>query len=307
MLEIHFIIKKHIEIKRFDKFRVLILVTLKLDIMKSNLIKFCAIVFFSMLLVNCDREESENQILQSFNVEETELNAKVDNTTEVISDIFLQTYEYEESAVKSKMHPFLPECAIVTIEITDTSKELIIDFGTEGCEVRNGYILKGKVNMSYTRNSETMTKVIDYTLEDFFVNDIQFSGSRSVTRQKANDNGNPQYSMSMDLLITFADGTEASRTGVKTREWIEGSFNGNWGDNVFLINGEWTTNFKNGNVHSTTIKTPLRREASCRFLVSGVVELVRTNYSGSLNYGDGLCDNLAMFTSSDGEEREIRL
>ncbi|TSE07493.1 hypothetical protein [Aquimarina algiphila] len=275
--------------------------------MKSNLIRFSVIVFFSMLLVNCDKDESENQTLQSFNVEETELNAKVDNTTEVISDIFLQTYEHEESIVKSPIHPFLPECAMVTIEITDTSKEVIVDFGTEGCEVRSGYILKGKVNMSYTRNVDAMTLVINYTLEDFFVNDIQFSGSRTVTRQKANDNGNPQYIMNMDLVVTFADGTEASRTGTKTREWIEGSFNGNWGDNVFLITGEWATNFKNGNMHSTTIKTPLRREAGCRFLVSGVVDLVRTNYSGSLNYGDGLCDNLAMFTSSDGEEYEIEL
>ncbi|WP_282090167.1 hypothetical protein [Aquimarina algiphila] len=275
--------------------------------MKSNLIRFSVIVFFSMLLVNCDKDESENQTLQSFNVEETELNAKVDNTTEVISDIFLQTYEHEESIVKSPIHPFLPECAMVIIEITDTSKEVIVDFGTEGCEVRSGYILKGKVNMSYTRNVDAMTLVINYTLEDFFVNDIQFSGSRTVTRQKANDNGNPQYIMNMDLVVTFADGTEASRTGTKTREWIEGSFNGNWGDNVFLITGEWATNFKNGNMNSTTIKTPLRREAGCRFLVSGVVELVRTNYSGSLNYGDGLCDNLAMFTSSDGEEYEIRL
>ncbi|WP_271767614.1 hypothetical protein [Aquimarina algiphila] len=275
--------------------------------MKSNLIRFSVIVFFSMLLVNCDKDESENQTLQSFNVEETELNAKVDNTTEVISDIFLQTYEHEESIVKSPIHPFLPECAMVTIEITGTSKEVIVDFGTEGCEVRSGYILKGKVNMSYTRNVDAMTLVINYTLEDFFVNDIQFSGSRTVTRQKANDNGNPQYIMNMDLVVTFADGTEASRTGTKTREWIEGSFNGNWGDNVFLITGEWATNFKNGNMHSTTIKTPLRREAGCRFLVSGVVDMVRTNYSGSLNYGDGLCDNLAMFTSSDGEEYEIEL
>ncbi|WP_271784101.1 hypothetical protein [Aquimarina algiphila] len=275
--------------------------------MKSNLIRFSVIVFFSMLLVNCDKDESENQTLQSFNVDETELNAKVDNATEVISDIFLQTYEHEESIVKSPIHPFLPECAMVTIEITDTSKEVIVDFGTEGCEVRSGYILKGKVNMSYTRNVDAMTLVINYTLEDFFVNDIQFSGSRTVTRQKANDNGNPQYIMNMDLVVTFADGTEASRTGTKTREWIEGFFNGNWGDNVFLITGEWATNFKNGNMNSTTIKTPLRREAGCRFLVSGVVDLVRTNYSGSLNYGDGLCDNLAMFTSSDGEEHEIEL
>ena len=128
-----------------------------------------------------------------------------------------------------------------------------------------------------------------------------------MTRQKENENGNPQYSMEMQLTVTFTDGAEVSRSGNKIREWIEGSLNGKWGDNVFLITGSWETNFANGNVHSTSITTPLRREASCRFIVSGAVDLVRTLYSGSLDYGDGSCDNLATFTNESGEEREIRL
>ena len=161
--------------------------------------------------------------------------------------------------------------------------------------------------MSYIADIDAMSLVITYNLEDFFIDDIQFAGTKTVTRQKANDNGNPQYTMDLDLIVTFADGTQASRTGTKTREWIEGSFNGNWGDNVFLITGTWQTNFANGNTHSTTITTELRREASCRFLVSGMVDLVRTNYSGTLDYGDGECDNTAVFTNADGEEREILL
>lgn len=283
------------------------MVTLKLNIMKSNLSKFSLITLFFLILVGCNKDDAEDQLVTSFSTEETELNAKVDNSTEVISDTFLQVYEYEESAVKSPIHPFIPDCATITIKVTDTSKEVTVDFGSEGCEVRGGRIVKGKVNMSYVVDTEAMTKIINYTLEDFFIDDMQFVGSKTVTRQKANDNGNPQYTMNLDLTITFADGTQATRTGSKVREWIEGSFNGNWGDNVFLITGAWETNFKNGNTHSTTITTPLRREASCRFLVSGVVELVRTHYSGSLDYGNGACDNLAVFTNDNGEEREIRL
>ncbi|GAA4270752.1 hypothetical protein GCM10022258_00450 [Aquimarina gracilis] len=259
-----------------------------------------------MILFACDREDSNEGIIESINQEEAVLTAKVDNATEVISDTFVQTYESEESLQKGPIHPFLPECATVTIELTDTSKEVTVDFGTEGCEVR-GHTIKGKVNMSYVADVDAMTLVINYNLEDFFVDDIQFAGSKTVTRQKTNDNGNPQYMMDLDLVVTFADGTQASRTGQKTREWIEGSFNGNWGDNVFLITGAWETNFANGNTHSTTITTALRREASCRFLVSGVRNLVRTNYSGTLDYGDGACDNKAVFTNTDGEERDILL
>ncbi len=275
--------------------------------MKNNILKFSAIVFISVILVSCNKDESSDQTIESLNLEEAELTAKVDNATEVISDTFVQIYEVEESSIKSPIHPFLPECATINIEITDTSKEVTVDFGSEGCEVRGGHILKGTVNMSYIADLDAMTLIINYNLVNFFIDDIQFAGSKTVTRQKVNDNGNPQYMMDLGFSVTFPDGTTASRTGTKTREWIEGSFNGNWGDNVFLITGEWETNFANGNIHSTTITTPLRREASCRFLVTGVVDLVRTNYSGSLNYGGGECDNIAVFTDSDGEEREIRL
>ncbi len=274
--------------------------------MRNSIFKFGLMTIFSMILVACDSEESNDAVTGSIDQKEAALTAKVDNATEVISDTFLQAIESEESLQKGPIRPHLPECAIVTIELTDTSKDVTVDFGSDGCEVR-GRTIKGKVNMSYVADVDAMTLVVNYSLEDFFVDDIQFAGSKTVTRQKVNDNGNPQYTMDLDLEVTFADGTLASRTGNKTREWIAGSFNGNWGDNVFLITGAWETNFANGNTHSTTITTALRREASCRFLVNGVVDLVRTNYSGSLDYGDGACDNLAVFTNADGEEKEIRL
>ncbi|MCK8522193.1 hypothetical protein M0D21_11470 [Aquimarina sp. D1M17] len=275
--------------------------------MKNIILKFGITVFLAAIFVGCDKDEaSDETLIDAVDLEETELTAKVDNATEVLSDTFLQVYETEESDLKSPIHPYLPECVTITIEITDTSKDVLVDFGEEGCEVR-GHLVKGKLTMSYAIDLDAKTKIITYSLDDFFIDDIQFEGTKTVTRQRMNENGNPQYMMDLDLKVTFADGTEASRKGAKTREWVEGVLNGNWGDNVFLITGAWETNFANGNTHSTTITTALRREASCRFLVSGVVDLVRTNYSGVLDYGDGSCDNLALFTNSDGEEREIRL
>lgn len=282
-------------------------VTLKLNIMKNSILKYGLLVFISGVFVGCDTDEANDQTTEPLNQEEVELTAKVDNATEVISDTFLQIYEVEESLVKSPIHPFLPECALVTVEITNTSKEVTVDFGTEGCEVRGGNVLKGIVKMSYVSNIDESTLVINYELVDFFINEVEFEGAKTITRQSTNENGNPQYAMNLDLSITFEDGSQASRKGTKEREWIEGSFNGNWGDNVFLITGEWETNFVNGNVHSTTIVEPIRREASCKFIVSGIVNLVRTNYSGMLNYGDGVCDNKAVFTNVDGDEQEIQL
>ncbi|MEW7279859.1 hypothetical protein ABW636_14795 [Aquimarina sp. 2201CG1-2-11] len=274
--------------------------------MKNYILRISTTMFLILILIACNKDETNESLTDAIDLDEANFTAKVDTATEVLSDTFLQVYESEENLAKSPVHPYLPDCATIIVEITNASKEVTIDFGSEGCDVR-GHLIKGKLNMSYVASFEAETLVINYDLEDFFIDDIQFSGSKTVTRQKMNDNGNPQYTMELDLNITFEDGTVASRKGTKTREWIEGALNGNWGDNVFLISGSWETNFVNGNTHSTTIITPLRREASCRFLVSGVVDLVRTNYTGTLNYGDGMCDNIALFINEEGEEREIKL
>ncbi|MHA7059887.1 hypothetical protein ACWGOQ_0021850 [Aquimarina sp. M1] len=276
--------------------------------MKNNILKFGLVVCLSTVLVGCNNEEVSEQLSSnSMDSQEAVLTASVNDGLEVFSDLTLQGFEDEERIAKNGNIRFLPDCAAVTTVLTGTIKNVTIDFGTEGCEIRSGHLVKGKIFMSYELNVEAMSLVINYGVEDFFIDDIQFAGSRTLTRLKSNDNGNPEYSMNLDFTVTFADGKQASRTGSKTREWIEGVFNGNWGDNVFLITGSWQTNYANGNTNSATITTPLRREASCRFLVSGVVGLVRTNFTGSLDYGDGTCDNNAIFTNADGEERALFL
>jgi len=98
-----------------------------------------------------------------------------------------------------------------------------------------------------------------------------------------------------------------SRVGEKTREWIEGYDTRTWGDNVYLITGNWTNTFKDGTIFSATITEPLRREMSCRYIVSGIVEFVKGDATGSLNFGDGTCDNLAIYTNAEGVETEIVL
>ena len=65
--------------------------------------------------------------------------------------------------------------------------------------------------------------------------------------------------------------------------------------------------FRNGNTHSYEVTNPLRREMVCRFFVSGSVDVVRTNFSGVFDYGEGDCDNQATFTFEDGVVREITL
>jgi len=185
-------------------------------------------------------------------------------------------------------------------------REVTIDFGTEGCEVRNN-IFKGKIILSYTRNPDAREILISKALEDFYFNDKNIIGSKTILRERSNDNGNPQYTKTLDVTVIWESGEEASRTGTKIREWVEGHGSGVWSDNVFEVKGNWISTFRNGNIHSYEVTNPLRRVMVCRFFVSGSVDVERTNFSGVFDYGDGDCDNQATFTFENGTIRDITL
>lgn len=275
--------------------------------MKNNVLKFSVIASVFLFMTGCSKDDGVDPVNESAEVKEVMLAAEIDSKIDVISDIVLKGFEDNESQVRVLRERFLPDCAVITLDLTTVTKNIVIDFGTEGCAIGDDHMIKGKITLSYDINLETMSFVIKYSFEDFYVDDIKFIGSETIELLKSNERENPQYTMNMDFVVVFADGTNAGRTGTKTREWIEGASTLAWEDNVFETTGSWETKFVNGTTHSTSITTPLRREASCRYIVSGVVELVRIDRTGTLNYGDGNCDNKAIFTNANGEETEIEL
>ena len=50
----------------------------------------------------------------------------------------------------------------------------------------------------------------------------------------------------------------------------------------------------------------LRREATCPHFVSGTLAITRNNVDGTLDYGDGVCDNIAVITVG-GQDFTIQL
>ncbi len=201
---------------------------------------------------------------------------------------------------------YLPECVTITTVVTDTSKETTIDFG-EGCELPNGNLLSGILFLSRTKDADTATATVNFSLENFSFNEVAVEGGGTLERTAANENGNPQSDAVASYNGVWPDGTTASFEGSRTREWIAGYGSGYWADNVFLISGKSTYMGKLGNVYSREITTPLRRELSCRFIVSGVLEITRNDTTVSLDFGDGSCDAKGELTYPDGSTEAIFL
>jgi hypothetical protein len=234
--------------------------------------------------------------------------AEIDEMDAVLGDLIIDSFEtFETNSTGRNAQPqSLPECVTVTVTAQQNFRELLIDFGEEGCIIR-GHLLRGQIQVTYNRDPEAQEVLINYTLIDFFFNARSVAATRTILRQLSNDNGNPMFTHTLDITVTWPNGATASRSGTKVREWVEGFGSGVFSDNVFEVTGDWTTTFVNGNTHSYEVIEPLRREVVCIYFVSGSFSVERTNFGGIFDYGSGDCDNEATFTFNNGQEIPITL
>lgn len=283
--------------------------------MKSNNLKtVLTLLVVSLFFTSCEESEAidnEIAIISEDNtialVESEDISDEIDNIVDdFLAEEFNVSGKDEAAKDESSNKGYRPACLVKTIVLNAGNKTVTLDFG-EGCESHNGHVLAGKIIMSYAFDRAIKTVTVTKTFEGFSFNNVAVEGENIIVRVKKNENGNPQSTKTINVTYTWSDGVEAIKKGTKVREFIEGSETRNWGDNVFLITGDWTLTFKDGTVFSSTIVESLKRKMACRFLVSGSIEVDKAKRVGTLNFGDGTCDNKAIFTTADGTEKEITL
>lgn len=269
----------------------------------------------SLFTISCNKDEEDNSTITA---EEASMNAKIDIANDDVSDIvdgeFVATMDNNVSGKSNEVsETSLPPCVTITrvpaFGTALTPGTLVtktIDFGTTGCPMPNGNILKGKIIMSFTFNPGAASHTINYQFLNFYHNALKLDGNKSFTRTMsvatASSPSHPVVVMNMDMTVTFPNGNVLERVGTRTREIIAGFNTPNvFLDNVYQVTGNWTTTFPNTTVQTSTITTPLNVKMSCisvnkPLLVSGVITFVRNNNPATLDYGNGDCDNLAVFT-----------
>lgn len=276
----------------------------------KKFLKLTLSVFCTALVLNScsdDAETIETQELTAQDTIELARSAEVDAASAAVEDIVIEVFQFDEANPNGRAQtPNLPDCVTITVVAQQDFRAVTVDFGTMGCLVR-GHVLKGQIEFSYTRDTDAQEILITYDLVDFYYDDKNVLGSRTILRELENENGNPQFKHNLDLTVIWPNGLQVSRSGAKIREWVEGFGSGIFSDNVFEVSGNWTTAFVNGNSHTYEVIIPLRREVICTYFVSGTVNIQRTNFGGTFNYGDGNCDNQALFTFNNGTEIDIIL
>jgi hypothetical protein len=270
-------------------------------------------MIFATAFMSCESDDTTTLIDEALTLDDISAIEEVDSAMEEVNADIEQAFIIEEAlgtlttkGGENKITPnFFPECLTKTVVIEANMKTVTLDFG-DGCEVR-GKFKSGILIMKYEKNPELHSRTITVTYDNFKVNRKLMEGSHSVVRIKANDNDFPQTTSTFDVVVTWDNGDTASRNGVKVKEMIAGANTRVWSDNVYSITGNWETTRKNGAQLSAVVTTALRRELVCKFLVSGVMDITKNDRSGSLDFGDGTCDNMALLTLDDGTEIEITL
>lgn len=265
-----------------------------------------AILFFA----SCNKDDSQDfSEEEAITVAELKVSDETDLILEDVINIGEEVYATDEITMTSKANyisDFLPDCVTITTVVTSTRKEKTIVFG-EGCELPNGNVLSGIIFLSYLKDMDLATRTLSLSLENFTFNSVSVEGSATIVRIRSNESENPQSDAEASFSGIWPDGTSANFTANRNREWIEGYGSGFWGDNVFLISGKGTYTGKLGNIFMKETIVPLRRELSCRFIVSGIMEISRNDATASLDFGDGTCDAKGILTHPNGDSKEIFL
>lgn len=276
----------------------------------NQLSKILFLPFFILLLtISCDSNDSisdkeasdlmqseTTEILEIENIEES-----IDDMIESLSFDLDQVDLLKNNNSKLYVNPHrIPKCANISASINDNIITLILDFGEE-CQTEFENVMGGKILIQVVHNRDERKMMIQHTFENFTFNDRQIEGT--ITKERINRfNDRPSYSLiHKELKISWENDSYSLIESDRKREWIEGSGNQIWSDNVYLITGNSNITKKNGKTKTIKITEALRREAFCKNIVSGKLEITNDGILSTLDYGNGECDDLATLTVGDLE------
>jgi hypothetical protein len=189
----------------------------------------------------------------------------------------------------------LSQCATVTHDSISNPKSLVIDFGPTNCLCADGRYRRGKILVTYTGRYFETGSVKTMTFEEFYRNDNNLKGTRTITNNGLDANGRMNWTVNeQNMIITKSNGKVVTRNSVRTRTMIAGYDTPTWTDDVYEITGSASGVNGNGISYTANITKALRRALSCRWIDSGTIEITpEGKATRTVDFGSGTCDDQA--------------
>ncbi len=196
--------------------------------------------------------------------------------------------------------------------------KIVMDFGT-GCIGRDGRTRSGKIVSVYTNRLIVPGAKATTTFVEFKIDSIKVQGTHIITNLNTITSQNFIHKWKVVVegaKLTKPNGNYTEWNSTRTITQIEGSATIYLPlDDIYKIEGSGNGKVKRGDrlvLWRAEITEPLIKKFSCHWIVKGILKVVRQNlsnssiYAGTLNYGNGNCDNKAIVTVN-GVPHEITL
>lgn len=193
----------------------------------------------------------------------------------------------------------LGHCATITRDTAGTTYTLTINFGTSDCPCLDGKNRRGSIIVTYNGNYFDSGTVRTITYSNYYVNDNQLTGKKTVTNMGTNPSGQVYYTVVVNDTLNLGTGNgQIVWSGNRTRTWLTGySTPLDRTDDSYLISGTTSLTRANGNTFNMAITTPLQVAYGCPWIEAGVVAITGPGgITRTLNYGSGNCDAEAQLT-----------
>ena len=197
----------------------------------------------------------------------------------------------------------LSACATITHDslVNSDLDTVTVDFGTTNCTCADGRNRRGKVIVTYTGRYRDSLTTITVGFNNYFVNDNQVLGTKTIVNNGHNAAGHLVYTITVNgQIIKANNGGTISWTANKVREWTAGENTMQWSDDMYSITGSASGTGANGTSYTANITSPLIRNMALgcrRHFVQGTFELTPSNKPmRTVDFGTGACDDIATVT-----------
>jgi hypothetical protein len=201
-----------------------------------------------------------------------------------------------------------PDCATVTVDSDVFPKTITVEY-SDGCSGRMGMGRTGTLSIYMSDTILNEGAVYTVTYENMTMGQREISKTATVTNEGSNEDGNWVISFESSSTTSFErNGEDFSilRDFSGEREWLSGFETPGVEDDIFMKSGSGSITVNDELKFLKLITEPLLIDRSCRYPLSGIVEITRGDESMTIDYGTGECDNLALVTKDDISE-EIEL
>ncbi|MBI2257979.1 MAG: hypothetical protein HYU67_03670 [Flavobacteriia bacterium] len=266
--------------------------------MKTNeKMKIWSLIFILLVVFSCKKEKQDKENIEEYTASAAD-NSLAENTSEEV-----ETISDEAAAGKMAFVSYSSSCVNITYDSLSAVKSIIIDFGPENCLCEDGKYRRGKVIVTYEGSYFEEGSVKTKTTDNYFVNDNQIIGSKTVTNV-----GNLSHHIVANWEIIKADnGGTITWNSERDRVQIAGIETPDFrGDDTYEISGSASGVNAKGKNYSLLITENLIKEVACKWIKAGVISKTVEDKVGTIDFGDGECDNQAVVTRN-GKTKTITL